>query len=90
MPQIAALAAPATCAYFQKLHVGRDNFFSNLDAYVFSSFGSAFFMVKFNNKVFKKIKKSENPKKIVFIFFYFIFFLKIYALFPKSVQKLFL
>ena len=42
--EIAALAAPAPCSYFQKLDGGRDYFiFYSLDLFVFSSFCSALF-----------------------------------------------
>ena len=52
------------------------------------------FMVKFNNKVFKKFKKKYEiyNKKYIYILDFCIsdFFLQIYALFPKSAQKFFL
>ena len=61
--QICARTDAAPCAHFQKLDVGINKFFSNLDFGIFSFLVQRFFMVKFDNKVFKNSKKSQNYKK---------------------------
>ena len=83
----------APCAHFQKLDVGINNLFSNLDLGTFSLFSWALFMVKFSNKVFKiqkickltKKRQKRRRKKLFLIFNFRIFFM--YAVAPKTAQE---
>ena len=61
--QTSAAAESAPCAHFQKLDVGINQFFSNLDCVFSLGFFGCFFMVKSNNKVFKNSKKNGKKNK---------------------------